>query len=124
MKVHPLKYERELRGWSQAKVAKVIGTTPRTVHRWEHGLGVPYPYYREKLCAIFGKNTEELGLLLEKDPESADRTSSFSFPLSSPESVQPICDLYDPAIPAALARESALIGRDILLAELKQQLST
>src|ERR1700731_758069 len=124
MKIHPLKYERELRGWSQAKVAKVIGATPRTVHRWEHGQGVPYAYYREKLCALFGKNTEELGLLLEKDLESADGASSFSFQPSSPESAQPICGLYDPAIPAALAGESALIGRDTLLAELKQQLST
>lgn len=120
MKVHPLKYERELRGWSQAKVAKEIGTTPRTVHRWEHGQGVPYPYYREKLCALFGKNTRELGLL----EKSADKASSFSLQPSSPASVQAICDLYDPAIPATLAGESALVGRDTLLAELKQHLST
>lgn len=122
MKVHPLKRERELRGWSQAKVASAIGTTPRTVHRWEHGQGVPYPYYREKLCALFGKNTEELGLLPEKDPESTDGV----FPLSSLPSasafVQPISSLYYPAIPAAPAGESALIGRDALLTELKQQL--
>lgn len=124
MNIHPLKYERELRGWSQAKVAEAIGTTPRTVHRWEHGQGVPYPYYREKLCALFGKNTRELGLLLEKDLESADGASSSSFQPSSLESVQPICSPYDPAIPEALARESALIGRDTLLTEFKQQLST
>ncbi|EFH90001.1 helix-turn-helix domain-containing protein [Ktedonobacter racemifer] len=122
MKVHPLKYERELRGWSQAKVAKAIGTTSRTVHRWEHGQGVPYPYYREKLCALFGKNTEELGLLPEKNLESMDRASSPSSLPSSSEFVQPIPSLYDPAILAAPAGESALIGRDVLLTELKQQL--
>jgi transcriptional regulator with XRE-family HTH domain len=124
MDIHPLKYERELRGWSQTRVARAIGTTPRTVHRWEHGRGVPYPYYREKLCALFGKNTRELGLLQEKDPESADGAFSSSFQPSASESVQPVCSLYDPAIPEALVEENALIGRDTLLAMLKQQLPT
>jgi tetratricopeptide (TPR) repeat protein/transcriptional regulator with XRE-family HTH domain len=123
MNVHPLKYERELRGWSQAKVARAIGTTPRTVHRWEHGQGVPYPYYREKLCALFGKNTRELGLL-DNDQESTGETAAASFASSSLESVQPLCSLYDPAIPEALEGENALIGRSTLLAEFKQQLSS
>src|SRR5581483_7004544 len=104
MNVHPLKYERELRGWSQAKVARAIGTTPRTVHRWEHGQGMPYPYYREKLCALFGKNTRELGLLLEDNLESESGTVSSFFQPSSLEPVQPICNLYDPAIPEDLLR--------------------
>ena len=110
MKVyHPLKHERELRGWSQAKVAKAIGTTARTIHRWEHGQGVPYPYYREKLCDLFGKNTQELGLLAEKNAESS-------------ELIQSISSLHDPAIPTILANGTTLVGRDTLLAELKQQL--
>lgn len=124
MNVHPLKYERELRGWSQAKVAQAIGTTPRTVHRWEHGQGVPYPYYREKLCALFGKNTRELGLLLENDLEATDETPSSLFQPSFLESVQPVCTLYDPAIPEMLEGENALVGRHALLTGFKQQLST
>ena len=63
MKSHPLKIERELRGWSQAKVAEAVGTNTRTVIRWEQGQTIPYPYYRERLCALFGKNARELGLL-------------------------------------------------------------
>lgn len=58
-----LKQIRELRGWSQAKVAEQIGTDATTVSRWERGLFSPTPYFRERLCALFGKNAEELGLL-------------------------------------------------------------
>ena len=65
-KTHPLKVERELRGWSQARVAEAVGTNVRTVIRWEQGKSVPYPYYREQLCALFGKNARELGLLSEE----------------------------------------------------------
>src|SRR3954463_3785528 len=63
MKPHPLKVERELRGWSQSKVAELVGTTTRTIIRWEQGDVVPYPYYREQLCSVFGKNAQQLGLL-------------------------------------------------------------
>ena len=66
MKPHPLKVERELHGWSQAKVAEAVGTNVRTVIRWEQGRSVPYPYYREQLCTLFGKNARELGLLVQE----------------------------------------------------------
>jgi transcriptional regulator with XRE-family HTH domain len=58
-----LKQARELRGWSQAKVAEEIGTDATTVSRWERGIFSPTPYFRERLCKLFGKNAEELGLL-------------------------------------------------------------
>ena len=70
MKLHPLKVERELRGWSQAKVAEAVGTNVRTVIRWEQRQSVPYPYYRELLCELFAKNARELGLLEEIDEVS------------------------------------------------------
>lgn len=72
-----LKQARELRGWSQAKVAEAIGTDATTVSRWERGLFSPTPYFRERLCKLFGKNAEELGLLeptyqpLEREQEGA-----------------------------------------------------
>ena len=47
-----LKQERELRGWSQAKVAEQIGTDATTVSRWERGLFSPTPYFRERLCTL------------------------------------------------------------------------
>ena len=73
MTPHPLKVERQLRGWSQAKVAEAVGTNTRTVIRWEQGQTVPYPYYRERLCALFGKNARELGLLGEEVEEVAEQ---------------------------------------------------
>ena len=72
MTPHPLRAERELRGWSQAKVAEAVGSTPRNVSRWEQGQTLPHPYYREQLCLLFGKNARELGLLGEAEEEKQE----------------------------------------------------
>jgi tetratricopeptide (TPR) repeat protein/transcriptional regulator with XRE-family HTH domain len=79
MTTHPLRVERELRGWSQAKLAEAVGSTPRNVSRWEQGQTLPHPYYREQLCILFGKNARELGLLGEAEEE---QTEEFSQPNS------------------------------------------
>jgi transcriptional regulator with XRE-family HTH domain len=71
-----LKQARELRGWSQAKVAEQIGTDATTVSRWERGIFFPTPYFREKLCILFEKNAEELGLM-EPMRFSPPRTQKF-----------------------------------------------
>jgi transcriptional regulator with XRE-family HTH domain len=60
-----LKYARELRGWSRSYVAERVETDPQTVARWERGDTFPSPYHRQKLCELFGKNAEELGLIKE-----------------------------------------------------------
>ena len=65
METNPLKAERKQRGWSQTQIAEALGVSVRTVSRWELGLAVPYPYYREQLCALFGKNARELQILAE-----------------------------------------------------------
>jgi transcriptional regulator with XRE-family HTH domain len=62
MKSHPLKVARESHHWSQAKLAKELGVSVRSVSRWEQGLAVPFPYYRRQLCTLFDKTAEELGL--------------------------------------------------------------
>jgi transcriptional regulator with XRE-family HTH domain len=124
-----LKHERELRGWSQAKVAMEVGTDPATIGRWERGLSFPYPYFREKLCALFGKNASELGLVRDKD-ENKDLTTKdnkagpdnehvlqAAFP-SSARSLQ----LYDAVVPLLTTINGGLVGRDSLLYELKQRL--
>ncbi len=72
-----LKQARELRGWSQAKVAREIGTDATTVSRWERGLFSPTLYFRERLCAVFAKNTQELGLLESTDqPQKCEQDNS------------------------------------------------
>src|SRR5262245_54952099 len=58
-----LRQERLLRGWSQQDVAGRLGTDGYTVNRWERGRATPSPYFRQRLCALLGKNAQELGLL-------------------------------------------------------------
>lgn len=55
--------ERKRRQWSQQNLADIIGTTQRTVSRWESGSMIPGPYFRAKLCEVFSKQPQELGLL-------------------------------------------------------------
>jgi len=77
-----LKHEREQRGWSQARVAEQIGTDAVNVSRWERGVSFPSPYFREKLCLLFGKNAQELGFLLEADlnaPRQFDENEQEAF---------------------------------------------
>ena len=122
MKSHPLKIERELRGWSQAKVAEAVGTNTRTVIRWEQGQSIPYPYYREQLCSLFEKNARELGLLALDD-----ETSSGQDGREKPQDANLITAtaagaLFDPAIPVAPGASGGLIGRESLMAQVKQLL--
>jgi len=58
-----LKYERELRGWSQGKLAEELGTSVVTVSSWERGVALPSPYYRQQLFNVLGKNAQDLDLL-------------------------------------------------------------
>ena len=58
-----LRQERIRRNWRQQDVADQLGTTAVTVKRWERGSQQPGAYYRVKLCALFGKSAEELGLV-------------------------------------------------------------
>jgi len=75
-----LKEERMQRGWSQARVAELIGTDPGNVSRWERGRSSPSPYFRERLCQLYEKNAQELGLWIE---EPADRSEEM--PRSDPD---------------------------------------
>lgn len=113
-----LKHERELRGWSQARVAEEIGTTALNVGRWERGSSLPYPHFREKLCLLFGKDTRELGLV-DAEEEAANGTLHDEYPPAGAPAEQAI---YDPAIPLPSAYRPHLLGRDELLAQLKYSL--
>jgi tetratricopeptide (TPR) repeat protein len=57
-----------------------VGTTVKIVSRWECGDSKPLPYYRAKLCKLFGANTKELGFV---EPEELCETD-IVFPLFSP----------------------------------------
>ena len=81
-----LRRQRELRGWSQERLAEEIGTNHVNISRWETGVTSPSPHYRSRLCEIFGKNTHELGLIgddiaLTDDPSHDRLTRFWSLPL-------------------------------------------
>lgn len=115
-----LKEARELRGWSQKYVADEIGADRYYLSRWEHGTASPSPYYRQKLCALFGQNARELGLLQEdaqQGQQEAAHESLIQQVLISPGTGT----IYDPAVPT-LAGGSGLVGRDEMLQQLKERL--
>lgn len=58
-----LRHERQLRGWSQVHLAEQIDVPDYYISRWERGEVLPSPYYQQKLCEVFGKTAEELGML-------------------------------------------------------------
>jgi transcriptional regulator with XRE-family HTH domain len=72
-----LRRAREERNWSQQEVADQIGTTLVNVSRWERNVTSPQPYYRQKLCALFGKSAHELGLLEIRGGTATGDPSSF-----------------------------------------------
>lgn len=94
-----LRDERIRRHWSQQEVADMIGATLNTVSRWERGLTDCSPYFRNKLCELFGKDARQLWLVPDREEEA--------YPA-----------LYDPVLPAA----KKLVGRDDLLKQLKWDL--
>ncbi len=58
-----LRRERERHGWSQAYVARELGTDARSVGRWERGVTSPSPHFRTQLCHLFNLDAQALGLL-------------------------------------------------------------
>lgn len=115
-----LKEVRELHGWSQKYVADQIGADNYYLSRWEHGTASPSPYYRRKLCLLFGMNAKELGLLREESGE--DDASLMQQSESPPGSLETLEILRDPAIPLPFAGGYQLVGRDGILHQLKQRL--
>jgi transcriptional regulator with XRE-family HTH domain len=63
--------ERMHRRWTQLEVADQMGTTPGNVSRWERGITAPGPYFRRKLCELFGKSAKELDLAREESFDAA-----------------------------------------------------
>ncbi|MBV9689167.1 MAG: helix-turn-helix transcriptional regulator [Ktedonobacteraceae bacterium] len=82
-----LKYERELRGWSQQDLASRLGTDAARVNKWENGIAFPRAYFRQKLIELFEKDAEELGLLGEQSTTTEEKSDEKSKeePLAEPE---------------------------------------
>ena len=61
--------ERMRRRWTQLEVADQLGTTPGNVSRWERGITSPGPYFRHRLCELFGRSAGELGMTWDESDE-------------------------------------------------------
>ena len=90
------------RNLTQQELASRLDVTQVTIGRWERGVTLPSPFYRRKLCQVFGKTAQELGLSCGKEQTV----------------------LSDPAVPL-LGRNSPanLVGRAEMLRDLKGQLT-
>ncbi|HEU5373950.1 MAG TPA: tetratricopeptide repeat protein [Ktedonobacteraceae bacterium] len=113
-----LRQARIERNWRQHELAEQLGTTTVTVKRWERGYQQPGPYFRVKLCTLFGKSAEELGL--DDGDLSAPMTKG---DVSGSESAS-----ISPEKPGALwmvpyVRNPHFTGRADLLEQLTQELS-
>ncbi|MGI9059581.1 MAG: tetratricopeptide repeat protein, partial [Ktedonobacteraceae bacterium] len=100
--------------WSQQEVADRIGTTHVNVSRWERGITRPNPYFRRKLCALFGRSEEELELV-PPPPQELETPPIVSRPTSDSANA-----VYDPTIPLLPAKQ--LVGRERELAQIRQRL--
>jgi tetratricopeptide (TPR) repeat protein/transcriptional regulator with XRE-family HTH domain len=119
-----LRQARELRGWSQKFVAEQVDA-PATcyISRWERGYTIPSPFYREKLCRVFGKDARELGFFLMKEPLEAlpatlnSATFSQTHAMSSAKAF-----LFDTS--ELLAKNACLVGRQEVMQHVTQKLCT
>ncbi len=101
-----LRRARERRGWSQAHVARELGTDARNVSRWERGNTSPSPYFRERLCQLFQLDAEALSLLMLTPTD-------LSSPLAPTETGKG--PLLDPAQPPLTLPPTHIIGREVFL---------
>ncbi len=93
--------QRKLRGWSQAKLAELIGASEEMISKWERGKKRTSPFYQEKLCDLFGMDAEELGFLVPTS-DGASREARFqeTFQESAPvASVFWLSDLHNTIYP-------------------------
>ncbi len=108
--VSRLRQERERRAWTQSEVAQRIGTTQINVSRWENGITVPGPYYRQRLGELFGKSLQDLGLIPESSEEHNEPMSTFS---GTPDSTS-----SPPTWNVPYRRNPFFTGREEILAHL------
>ena len=119
-----LRRAREYQGWSQEYVAQQVGTDAFTISRWERGVTMPSPHFRQKLTALFTLQAVELGLVPVEKEElfSAPEPSTLVVQAQTPARFTSSTPIFDSAIPSLPGGEHGLVGREQLLHSLKQRL--
>ena len=55
-----LRRERERLNWSQERLAEAVGTTARSINRWEQDKVIPHPHFRALLCRVLNVSADAL----------------------------------------------------------------
>jgi len=82
-----LRHQRQIRGWSLQHVAdqlcklgeeedRIPGVTADMVGKWERGEKKPSPFYREKLCLLYGTSADKLEFIDTQNAPERDNTSA------------------------------------------------
>jgi tetratricopeptide (TPR) repeat protein/transcriptional regulator with XRE-family HTH domain len=113
-----LRQERIQHNWHQQKLADLLGTTQVTISRWEGGSQQPSPYFREKLCALFDKSAQDLGLIPEEPSSSITQQDAPEIGAAQSSSTE------TPGLwTVPYLRNPHFTGREDLLEQLTQRLS-
>ena len=104
---------RKERLWSQQELASLLGTTQHNISRWEQSTTTPSPYFSKKLCELFGKSAQELGLLDEPIDEAR-------LPMQTPSSPKAlaVAEQNPPHWHVPYPRNLFFTGREALLRSL------
>lgn len=103
--------ERQRRGWTREYVAGQIGIADaKTIGRWERGVAFPSAFFLQKLCELYARLPQELGLFHDNPP---------LYPYTACQHgcmQEPSQAIYDPVLPLPQKNVS---GHQILLHALK-----
>lgn len=81
-----LKTAREQSNLTRIELAEKIGSSSKTVARWERGETLPRPQFHQKLCTVLNTSLQALGLetktVTKRQHSSRSQQSSFSTPSS------------------------------------------
>ena len=102
--------------WSQEEVARALGTTARSVNRWEHDKAIPHPHHRQQLCRLFRVSSETLfGTIsgVESTPPSAFWTLPYRrnpFFLGREEILSHLYETFHPSTATVCVQTQVLSG--------------
>lgn len=111
-----LRQQRIQRGWSQARLAEQLqnmggAADSKLVGKWERGIVRPSPFYREKLCLIYGVTADQSGLAfgLQRDiSEKEQERSAKSFQPLANEALTAMANLENEGLNMDHSRRSFL----------------
>ena len=109
---HLLRHARLERGWSQAVIAAHLETSTKNISRWERGSTSPSPYFRAKLCQLFGTTAHALGFV---DPPVASPVSVRSDDTTTSQQPFP---RTGPVLPSLSFTVAHMVGRNAMLQQL------